>query len=137
MKICRWLFLAVMLLLLFSCDMFLKKDESELIYDSAPPLTVTIRDLPSSPFSPGTTLYIRFKEAQGNAPVAAGGTAVIGLHLPTGIPYKAVQTKAYGSVSILNNNKVDTTLYITYQTVEIAQFTANINLSFSDFVVAP
>jgi hypothetical protein len=140
MKSYRLPYLAVMLpLLLLSCEQA-ETDEYLIKYNEAPPLTVTISDVPSSEFSPDTVLYIKFyenfssKSVQGNAPVGADGRAVINLHLPTGVPYKVVgpgKTILY----ILRDNKTKEELFRTEREIELKTHATNISLSFTaDFV---
>jgi hypothetical protein len=139
MKMYRLLCLALLPLL---CACNIEPDEHELAYDEAPPLTVTIGGLPAGSFSPGTAIYIRFedtitgKEVQGNALVGAGGTAVISLHLPTGIPYKAVQA-GKAAVSILKDNKTDEPLYRMSEAAPFESNAANVGISFLEFDPVP
>jgi hypothetical protein len=155
MKLYRLLCLAAMLLpLLFSCD---GRDDYEVIYDEAPPLTITIGSLPSGEFAPGGRIYISFYElrsvwstwedwedeepntiGQGNAIIGEDGTVVINLHFPTGIPYKLnwneYATRRPATVFILKDNKSDEKLYRAKIDISNA---ANISLSFTrDFVSA-
>jgi hypothetical protein len=130
--------LAVMLfLILFSCDLS-ETDENLIKYNDAPQAVVTIKDIPpSSGFSPGTVLYIKFddsgKNIQGNAPVGADGTAVISPHLPTGIPYKVVRA-GKTTLFILRDNKTKEELFKTGGEISLEPHAANISLSFTDFI---
>jgi hypothetical protein len=139
MKFYRLFYLAVMLLLFpFSCEM-VEGDEELAKYNEAQPATVTIKDIPSSAFGPDTVIYIRFYDSglsvQGNVPVGVDGSAVIDMHLPTGVPYKVVRP-VKTTLFILQNNKTKMPLYRTIREIELETHTTNIVLSFtSDFTV--
>jgi hypothetical protein len=130
-------YLAAMLpLVLFSCAP-VETNEYLIKYNEAPPVTVTISDIPSSAFDPGTVLYIRFyenfssKSVQGNAPVGADETAIISLHLPTGVPYKVVGP-GKTTLFILRDNKTKEELFKTSREINLETHATNISLSFVD-----
>ncbi|MDR2052599.1 MAG: hypothetical protein LBP80_04215 [Treponema sp.] len=135
-----WCLAAALLPLLCTCNF--EPEEHESKYDEAPRLTVTITDLPAGSFSSGSAIYIRFentvtkREVQGNAPIGNDGRAVISLHLPTGIPYKAVQA-GKADVFILENNKTDKPLYKTKETVPFERHAVNVSISFTEFESVP
>jgi hypothetical protein len=141
MKAFRLLCLAGALLpLLCACN--LEPEDSQKRYDEAPPLTLTINALPADSFSPGRIVYVSLEgddwvapgKVQGNVPVGEDGTAIISLHYPTGIPFKAAWDFVENAfIYILENNKTDKQLYKTKETVPFEPYAANVSISFSDF----